>query len=279
MRQPVGAERGLRLGPAQAGAEAGGQRAAVDLDVAEAGEVERDDPGVGAANRLDPADDAGAAAERDDRDPLSPRRSRSPGRRRRRRPGSRTASGAAVEASPRSRARSRVAAPGGVADPVLVRGEDPIGADRVDQRLRQRLGVGHLEPLDLGRERPRLELADPLRAASPGPRRRARARPQDPPIPTTSSRGAARRSSLLPGSRARSRPASASSRIRPWPPRIIGEPNRESPRRVCSEVSATLVPPSSASEVDLDLRAAAGVWRTASPRAAAPRRSARPRPS
>ncbi len=35
-RQPVGAERGLRLGPAQAGAEAGGQRAAVDLDVAEA---------------------------------------------------------------------------------------------------------------------------------------------------------------------------------------------------------------------------------------------------
>ena len=67
--QALAAQRRLRLRPAQAGAEAGAERAAVDLDLTQRPEVEADQPCVNPAQGLDAADDAGAAAERHDGDP------------------------------------------------------------------------------------------------------------------------------------------------------------------------------------------------------------------
>ena len=157
----LGAERRFRLGTAQAGAEACGQRPAVDLDRAQPGEVEADQTRVPAAQRRDPADDAGAAAVGDDGDPLcgadvehAPHGRRVAGKQ--------DGVGRGVEAAAAQPRQVGVAAAGRVADPVLSPGEDVLRPDCLDQARRQRLGLRQLEALQLGGARPGLELADPL---------------------------------------------------------------------------------------------------------------------
>ena len=103
--EPVPRQRRFGLRAAQAGSQGRGQRAAVDLDSAQAAEVEADQALVGAAQRLDAADDAGPAPEGDDRDALAAQESRIAARRS---PSltSTTASGAASSRPERSLARS-----------------------------------------------------------------------------------------------------------------------------------------------------------------------------
>src|SRR5204863_1490194 len=60
----------LGLGAEQAGTEPGGKRARVKGDIAQPAEIEADHALAAAAARLDPADHAGTAPERDYRDLL-----------------------------------------------------------------------------------------------------------------------------------------------------------------------------------------------------------------
>ena len=69
-REARGVERRLGLGAAQPRPEPRGHRDRVDVDAAHRGEVERDEPVEPVAHRLDPADDARAAAEGHDRNAL-----------------------------------------------------------------------------------------------------------------------------------------------------------------------------------------------------------------
>ena len=155
-------------------------------------QVEADQPAVGAAQRLDPADDAGAAAEGDDGDALGRRRRSSTRLHRVGVGGQHDGVGRRLELAGAQPGEVDVAAAGRVAEPVLGAGEDVLLADRLDQRLRQRLGAA------AARSRPARRRAAPAaarrsaRAASPAPARRARARSRGRPTPTTSSRGAAR---------------------------------------------------------------------------------------
>ncbi len=136
----------LHLGAAQPGAEGGGQRAAIDRDLAQGAEVEADEVAVGAAHRLDPADHAGAAAEGHDRDARGgagvdcPSQRLGVGRHKHR-------VGGALKRSVAQACQIHVTAPGGVAQPVLVSRKDVGLPNRVDYRLRQRLGSGQLELL------------------------------------------------------------------------------------------------------------------------------------
>ena len=76
---------------------------------------------MGAAQRLDPADDAGAAAERDDRDALRARRRRARVRTAVGVGGQQDRVGRRVEAAAAQPRQVGVAAPGRVADAVLGR--------------------------------------------------------------------------------------------------------------------------------------------------------------
>ena len=68
---PLGPQRVLGLGSAQARSEGRGERDRVDGDAAHPPQVEGDHPLVGTRERLDATDDAGPAAERDHGDPLA----------------------------------------------------------------------------------------------------------------------------------------------------------------------------------------------------------------
>ena len=124
--------------------------------------------------------------------------------------------------------------------------------DRLDQRRAAAARPPAARPPPARRARgARLQLADPL---AQGRQRRAvelRRRPRGRPTPTTSSPGAASAVIACPLTSALARcPSRASSRIAPWPRRIIGEPRRDIPRRVCSEVRLTSVAsPSSRSAI------------------------------
>ena len=147
------------------------------------------------------------------------------------------------------------------------RAEDVLGADRVDQRraAAPRAG-GSSKSVELRRERPRLELADPLAQHRRAPRASSSGATPGPPTPTSSSPAAARSSATCGDCRpsdkspahvsARSIPSSASSRIAPWPRRIIGEPIRDIPFSVCTEARVTWVSSLARPQPDLDPGAA-----------------------
>jgi hypothetical protein len=107
----------------------------VDADLTQGAEVEADQAGVVAAQRLDPADDAGAAAEGHDRDALRCADLQYPAQRLR--VGGHHHPVRSGLQRPVSQPRQvDVAAPGCVAEPILIGAEDVLLADGVDQRLR-----------------------------------------------------------------------------------------------------------------------------------------------
>ena len=279
--EPLAAERRFGLGPAQAGAERRGQRAAVDVDAAQAGEVEADQPRVGAAQRLDPADDAGAAAVGDDGDAL-----RGAGLEDRRQPpgvvDEDDGVGGRLQPARAQPGEVGVAAAGRVADAVLGADEDVLGAGRVEQRLRQRLRGGQLDVLGArGRARRRRQLTDPLaqgRQRVAVELRRVAGVPPPPPLRVAPRRFAPSAPRVGSGAPARSRrgPRRGS---RPGRGASAASRGATIPRSVCSEVSRTSVPAALLAQLDLHPARRAGGVRRAFPRSAAPRCSARPRPS
>ena len=185
-RQALGAQRGLRLRATKPGPEPGGQRRAVDLAVAQAaGGRARSRRRAAPAHRIDAAHDAGAAAERDDRDAARRRglqhrqhllgRTRHRRQRRARRRAARCATGRDPDSSCRPHGergpRARSAAPSAAAR---------VTASGSASRL------GHRDVLELG-ARARLGGAELRLAASPGHPRQARAASRGRPSPTISS--------------------------------------------------------------------------------------------
>ena len=160
-----------------------------------------------------------------------------------------------------------VAAAARVAQPVLGRGEDVLGADRLDQRRGQRLrrraartprgsrasGQGSSSPIRSRSTASASASSSGAIAGSPHPHqfesRAARHRPHGDFRGTRAKRASPHVSAL-------SIPSSASSRIAPWPRRIIGEPIRDIPLSVCAEAMLTSVSPSRRPQPDLDPRAA-----------------------
>src|SRR6187551_713348 len=145
----LGVEGGFGLGPTQTRAEDGGERAPVDLDPANAGEIKTDEALVGPAQRLDPADHAGPAAVGNDGDSLSGADLKHKAHRLGV-GGQQDGVGGGLEAPTAQPGQVDVTASGRVADPVLGGGEDGVGAHSVDQNLGQRLGGGQLEAVQLG---------------------------------------------------------------------------------------------------------------------------------
>ena len=159
--EALGAERRLRLRPAQPGAEPRGERGVVDDDFAQRGQVEADQRRVGAAQGLDPADHAGAAAERHHGDVVrragvdQPTDGGRVG-------GDEDRVGSVLQPARAQPRQVDIAAADRVAQPVLLAVEDRVGADRVDHGARQRPRLGQVEIVDPRRQRPRFELADPF---------------------------------------------------------------------------------------------------------------------
>ena len=233
---------------------------------------------VRAAQRLDPADDAGAAAEGDDGDALGRAgvEQRAAPRRRRRAP--RPRRGPSLEArrrasAPGRRSRGRCAWRSRSSSAV----EDRVGADRVDQRRRQRLAPRAARSRSsCARQRPRLELADPLAQDRQRRSRRAPARSHrvapPPPLRVAARRRLTLSASLDPVERLvedRALAAAHHRRAQPRHARAASAPRRAPTCGALPAPRAARSRPASC----------AGAWRTACPPAAAPRRSARSRPS
>ncbi len=238
---------------------------------AQARQVEADHAVVVAAQRLDPADHAGAAAEGDNRNALRRAELQNAfhlvrvgrqhhGVRRR------------IEPAGAQAGEIDVAAAGGVAQAVLGAGEDVLLPDGLDQRWAAAPGpAAARSQSSSGERRCRPQLADPLaQRLQRRPVELGRDRRVPPPPPL---RVAARPAHVS----ARSSPSSASSSSAPCPRRIIGEPSRERPRSVWAAASVTAVPPSVVAQGRPRPRSGAGGARTACPGSAAPSRSARPR--
>ena len=226
---------------------------------------------MAAAQRLDPADDAGAAAEGDDGDALGGADlERAPDRAGVRRQEHRV--GRRVEPPAAQSRQVRVAAAGRVPQPVLGfrRRRWPRRPRRPAPAAAARLRAARSAP---ARRRAATARARRFaRAASPAPARRAAARPSGRPSPTTSSRGAgSRQRPLQPVQRRVEDLALAAAQHRraearhPAQPLLGGE----------ADLGAAV---GGAAGRSRPTSCADGA-RTGCPRAAAPRRSARPRPS
>ena len=242
----AGAQGRLGLGAGQARPEPRGQRGRVELDRAQPREVERDDGVVPAADRLEPADDAGAAAVGDHRDAVrgAGAEHRLDGR------------GVGAAAGPR-RARARAArsaagpGPGSCGRRRGAAGPRRPSSDLAGGRARRPPGpdaARAARPARGRRARPRRRARRRApRAGRPRPAAAARGAGRGRPTPTTSSP----RSARPPPVAAVSRPAAPRSGCRPVARRIIGEPKRERPRSRWSRAIVTSVSPFSGFEPDL----------------------------
>ena len=216
---------------------------------------------VVAAQRLDPADHAGAAAEGDDRDSLGgadldrpPQRLGVGGHQHR--------VGSVLERAVAQPRQVDVAASRrrGAAGPRRRRRRSPPPPRRPAPAAAPRAAGSSNSPSSRASGH---GSSSPIRSRSTAKRLvvERRARSTGPPTPTTSRRAAAAHVALSDyamSSRshpsALSIPSSASSRTAPWPRRISGEPSRDIPFSVCTAASFTSVPPSVASQPDLHPR-------------------------
>ncbi len=214
-REPVRAHGVLGLGAAQTRSEGGDERDAVDLDAAHPAQIQRDQALVRAGDRVDAADHAGSAAERDHRDPLARADLEHVGELGR-------LAGHDHRVGRRGQAPAAQADQVGIAasrrspHPLLVCDQDARLVHRVDDRIGQRARRGERDLVELDRSH-RLRLAE-LRAQHLQRRRRQR----HPPLGVAPPRPLRRPRGPLRGLRHPAHPP-APARCPRAPPRVVAE--------------------------------------------------------